>query len=83
MSALAKWNTRTPGGHPEGYIEAFSNIYRNFVATVRARAEGRVPTAEELDFPGIDDGVRGLQFIETMVKAGYSRDQKWVEWVEK
>lgn len=83
MSALAKWNTRTPGGHPEGYIEAFSNIYRNFVATVRARAEGRVPTAEELDFPGIDDGVRGLQFIETMVKAGYSRELKWVKWVEK
>lgn len=79
----AKWNTRTPGGHPEGYIEAFSNIYSNFVATVRAKAEGRTPTPYELDFPSVEDGVRGLQFIETMVEAGYSRDQKWVKWIEQ
>ncbi len=83
MSGLAKWNTRTPGGHPEGYIEAFANIYRNFVATVRAKAEGRTPTPEELDFPNVIDGLRGLQFIETMVKAGYDRDKKWVKWVEE
>ena len=83
MGAEAKWNTRTPGGHPEGYIEAFANIYRNFVSTVRAKAEGRKPTPEELDFPSVNDGLRGLQFIETMVKAGYSRDMKWVKWIEQ
>ena len=83
MSPLAKWNTRTPGGHPEGYIEAFANIYRNFVKTVRAKAAGQTPTPEELDFPNVNDGLRGLQFIETMVEAGYSRDRKWVKWIEK
>ena len=83
MSPLAKWNTRTPGGHPEGYIEAFANIYRNFVKTVRAKAAGQTPAPEELDFPNVNDGLRGLQFIETMVEAGYSRDRKWVKWIEK
>ena len=83
MSGLAKWNTRTPGGHPEGYIEAFANIYRNFVATVRAKAAGRTPTPEELDFPNVIDGLRGLQFIETMVKAGKKKKKKWVKWVEE
>lgn len=82
MSALAKWNTRTPGGHPEGYIEAFANIYRNFASVVRSRKEGSKPSQEALDFPSIHDGVRGLQFIETMVAAGYSRDTKWVKWIE-
>ena len=83
MSPLAKWNTRTPGGHPEGYIEAFANIYRNFDRTVRAKAEGRTPSPEELDFPNAHDGVRGLQFIETMVASGYAEEPKWVKWVEK
>ena len=79
MGSLAKWNTRTPGGHPEGYIEAFANIYRNFVATVRAKAKGKTPSPECLDFPNVYDGVRGLQFIETMVASGGSKE--WVKWV--
>lgn len=83
MGSLAKWNTRTPGGHPEGYIEAFANIYRNFAKTVRAKAAGETPLPEYLDFPNVSDGVRGLQFIETMVASGYSRDGKWVKWIEK
>ena len=83
MSSLAQWNTRTPGGHPEGYIEAFANIYRNFTQTLRARERGETPTPECLDFPTVHDGVRGLQFIETMVAAGYSREQKWVKWIER
>lgn len=83
MSSLAKWNTRTPGGHPEGYIEAFANIYRNFTKTIRAKANGETPQTEYLDFPDVYDGVRGLQFIETMVASGYSTDKKWVKWIEK
>ncbi|MCK9342511.1 MAG: Gfo/Idh/MocA family oxidoreductase [Massilibacteroides sp.] len=82
MSDIAKWNTRTPGGHPEGFIEAFANLYRNFALTVRARAKGEQPTAEMLDFPTVYDGVRGLQFIETMVKSGYNDEVKWIKWVE-
>lgn len=82
MGDLAKWNTRTPGGHPEGFVESFGNIYRNFSKTVRAKMEGREPEPNDLDFPTVHDGVRGLQFIETMVAAGYNQEQKWFKWVE-
>ena len=82
LSDLAKWNIRTPGGHPEGFIEAFANIYRNFALTVKAIAAGETPCDKTTDFPTVYDGLRGLQFIETMVAAGYSNDQKWVQWVE-
>lgn len=82
MASIAKYNARTPGGHPEGFIESFANIYRNFAAKVRAVAEGRKPTAEELDFPTVYDGVRGMQFIETMVKAGYNNTEKWQKWID-
>ena len=82
MSTIAKHNTRTPAGHPEGYLEAFANIYRNFSLTLRARLEGIQPQAEWLDFPTIEDGVRGMQFIETVVQAGYADAPKWVKFVE-
>jgi len=82
LSDLAKWNIRTPGGHPEGFIEAFANIYRNFALTVRAKAAGEEPTTEMLDFPNANDGLRGMQFIETMVASGYSDNNKWVKWAE-
>jgi len=78
-SAVAAHNTRVPGGHPEGYLEAFANIYRNFSLTVRAKANGEQPTPEMLDFPGVEDGIRGMQFIDTVVKAGYDDQMKWVK----
>lgn len=78
-SAIAAHNTRTPGGHPEGYLEAFANIYRNFSLTVRAKMNSQQPTAEMLDFPGVEDGIRGMQFIDTVVKAGYDDSVKWVK----
>ena len=81
-SAIASHNTRTPGGHPEGYLEAFANIYRNFAATVMAKMDGREPSAEMLDFPGIEDGIRGMQFIDTVVKAGYNDSVKWIKFGE-
>jgi len=81
-SAIAAHNTRTPGGHPEGYLEAFANIYRNFSLTVRAKANGEQPTPEMLDFPGEEDGIRGMQFIDTVVKAGYDDNLKWVKFGE-
>jgi len=83
MCDLAKWNTRIPAGHPEGFIEAFANIYRNFAKTIRAKALGEKPSPECLDFPNVYDGVRGLQFIETMVASGYSKEGKWVKWIER
>lgn len=82
MSDIAKHNTRTPAGHPEGYLEAFANIYRNFSLTVRAKMNGETPKAEWLDFPTVDDGIRGMQFIDTVVEAGYNDEKKWVKFAE-
>ena len=79
MGSIAKHNTRTPGGHPEGYLEAFANIYRNFSLTVRAKINGEQPKAEWLDFPTVEEGIRGMQFIDTVVTAGYDDSCKWVK----
>jgi predicted dehydrogenase len=78
LSEIAKHNTRTPAGHPEGYIEAFANHYRNFALCVKASIEDREPKKEWLDFPGIEDGVRGMTFIDNVIESGKS-DKKWVE----
>lgn len=80
MSDIAKHNTRTPGGHPEGYLEAFANIYRNFSLTLRAKMNGTAPKPEWLDFPSVEDGIRGMQFIDAVVEAGYNDTRKWVKW---
>ncbi len=77
LSSLAKHNCRTPGGHPEGYLEAFANHYRNFALCVQAQKRGEQPAAEWLDFPGIEAGVRGMLFIEKVIESGKS-DEKWV-----
>lgn len=82
LGELASWNVRTPAGHPEGFIEAFANIYHNFNLTVRAKLKGETPTPFMLDFPNVYDGVRGMQFIETMVEAGWNNDKKWQLWIE-
>lgn len=76
--SYAKHNSRTPAGHPEGYLEAFANLYRNFILTVRARMNGEKPQEEWLDFPGVDEGIRGMAFIENVVKSGKSKE-KWLE----
>lgn len=76
LSSFAQHNSRTPAGHPEGYLEAFANIYRNFALTLSTRLYGGTPTAEMLDFPDASDGVRGMAFIENVVASGQS-DQKW------
>ncbi|MEJ2004540.1 MAG: gfo/Idh/MocA family oxidoreductase, partial [Cyclobacteriaceae bacterium] len=70
---------RTPGGHPEGYLEAFANIYRNFSLTLRAKMNGEEPKEEWLDFPGVEDGIRGMKFIDYVVEAGYDDEVKWKE----
>jgi len=82
LHPLALWNTRTPSGHPEGFIEAFANIYRNFALTITAKRKGEIPDERMLDFPAVEDGVRGMQFIETMVKAGFDNDHKWHNWLD-
>ena len=76
LSKAAIDNCRTPGGHPEGYLEAFGNIYRNFAHTLMAKMEGKTPTKEMLDFPRVDEGVRGMAFIENVVASSES-NEKW------
>jgi len=76
LSAAAQAHTRIPAGHPEGYLEAFANIYRNFARTLRSRLKGETPNPLYTDFPTIEDGVRGMAFIESVVAASAS-DKKW------
>jgi predicted dehydrogenase len=79
-SSFAAHNTRIPSGHPEGYLEAFGNLYRNFALTVRAKINGEQPAAEWLDFPGVEEGIRGMAFVENVVASSASKE-KWMEFV--
>ena len=78
VSSYATHNTRTPAGHPEGYLEAFANHYRNFALCIKAQMTGEQPKEEWLDFPGITDAVRGMMFIEKVIESGRSAD-KWID----
>ncbi|HYH55974.1 MAG TPA: Gfo/Idh/MocA family oxidoreductase [Anseongella sp.] len=78
LSAVASRNCRTPGGHPEGYLEAFANLYRNFAQTIGARIDGMEPDPAMLDFPSAADGVRGMLFIDKVVESSAST-QKWTK----
>jgi predicted dehydrogenase len=73
----AQAHTRIPAGHPEGYLEAFANIYRNFARCLAARLEGKEVDAIYRDFPTVEDGVRGMIFIDKVIASGKSK-QKWV-----
>ena len=76
LSPFMTSNCRTPGGHPEGYLEAFANIYKNFALTLMSDLKGEKPSEIMLDFPNENDGVRGMQFIENVVASSNS-DVKW------
>lgn len=76
LSNYAAFNSRTPAGHPEGYLEAFGNLYRNFALCLSARIEGTTPPAEALDYPSVDEGIRGMAFIDNVVKSS-SSNEKW------
>jgi predicted dehydrogenase len=73
----AKAHWRFPSGHPEGYLEAFANIYRNFAYCLQARLAGEEVDPLYEDFPTVSDGVRGMRFIERVVASGNS-DEKWL-----
>ncbi len=76
LSPAAESNSRTPAGHPEGYLEAFANLYRLFADQVRARISGDTIGAQAEDLPGIEEAVRGMAFIEHAVASSAS-DEKW------
>ncbi len=67
---------RLPSGHPEGFIEGFANVYHNFALALRRRLDGKRPLREQLDFPTVEDGVRGMAFIETLLESART-PRKW------
>lgn len=69
-------HSRVPSGHPEGYIEAFANIYRNVAYCIQARLSGEQVDPLYEDYPGIDNGVRGMKFIEAVLKSNLT-EEKW------
>ena len=77
VSPRAARFTRIPSGHPEGYLEAFANIYQEAMRAIAAEVAGRRPPAE-LDYPTIDDGVEGMVFIEAVVRSA-RRGARWVK----
>jgi predicted dehydrogenase len=79
VSPAAQHNSRVPGGHPEGFIEAFANLYRNFALTLMADAEQQEPSACCLDFPTITDGIEGMQFVDAVVHSS-AQNAAWVKW---
>ncbi len=76
VDAIAATNTRLPPGHPEGYLEAFANIYASFFRAVRDYANDPAIDVEQYDFPTIDDGVRGMAFVDAVVRSAKS-EIKW------
>jgi predicted dehydrogenase len=66
MGADSRAGTRVPGGHPEGYLEAFANIYREFLDDIRRVQSGE---AARRNYPGVRDGVRGLRFIDAAIRS--------------
>ena len=77
LSDQAKRFTRIPAGHPEGYLEAFGNIYLEAFRAITAEVSGQ-PLPKDLDFPTIEDGVQGMIFIETVVKSAKA-GARWVK----
>ena len=81
LGADAQKYTRTPFAHPEGFIEAFANIYLAAAEAIADKIDGKEAPAEGYDFPSVDDGVAGMAFIKTCVESSAS-DQKWVKFPE-
>ena len=79
LSSYATHNCRTPGGHPEGYLEAFGNLYRNFALALSARIDGTEASSEVLDFPSVEEGIRGMAFIDNVVRSNAS-SEKWTDY---
>ena len=78
MYPRAQALSRTPSGHPEGYFEAFANLYSTFIPALAKKIAGREPAGDELDFPGAADGIRGVGYIEKCVESS----EKGAVWVD-
>lgn len=78
LCEAAQAGTRTPPAHPEGYLEAFANLYLNFISHIRAVEAGETPSEIAMDYPTIDDGIRGMAFIEAVV-ASSAKNAAWTK----
>jgi len=67
-----------PSGHPEGYFESFANIYATYLAALAKKLRGEPLAPADLDFPNVDDGVRGVRYIESCIESS-ARGSVWVE----
>ena len=79
LCEAAQRASRLPSGHPEGFIEAFANVYGGVVADIRARLDGTQADALSADYPRVEDGARGVRFIERTVASSES-EEKWTAW---
>lgn len=77
VEEISLQHSRVPAGHPEGYLEAFANIYRNVATVIQSKLSGKETENSVRDFPGIDDGVRGMQFIDAAVRSS-GNNAAWV-----
>ena len=77
VGSAAATNTRLPAGHPEGYLEAFANIYRTFAQAIRKVLDGKKVKDGDFDYPTVEDGIRGMLFLDAVVKSSRSKE-KWV-----
>ncbi len=77
LAPVAQHNTRIPAGHPEAFLEAFANVYRNAGRTIAAKIDGENPSAFDLDFPTVQDGARGVNFVISAVES--SRRKEWLD----
>ncbi len=73
--------TRLPPGHPEGYLEAFANVYKNVATCIQAKIANKKPNSLHLDFPTVADGLRGMEFVNKVIESGKS-DKKWIAMAE-
>jgi predicted dehydrogenase len=78
LSDDAKQRTRTPPGHPEGYLEAFANLYNGFAEAIRARQEDREPGVLGQNVPLAYDGLKGVAFVEAVVDSAESAEPVWL-----
>ena len=76
LSRAARQACRLPPGHPEAFIEAFANIYLGVAADIQARLEGRAADPVDADYARVEDGARGVRFIEATIASSRS-DRKW------
>jgi predicted dehydrogenase len=77
MYPRAEALSRIPSGHPEGYFECFANLYSTFLSALSKKISGEPPTEDDLDFPGLEEGIRGVRFIEKCVESS-NKGAVWV-----